>query len=136
MERENVTSLISIRLQMLINLFGRKVNDEQLESLKRVYCETLGRMPVGAITQGFSKAERTCERFPTPKLMRELCGEFIHGTAGYDFREANGVDPETKQPIKVKIDNKTGEILYRAQDCPEGRQFLGLLRELGRKGRP
>lgn len=133
MDKEAVRDLISIRLQMLINLFGRKVNEEQLEGMKRVYSDTLDRMPAYAITGGFTKAERTCDRLPTPKVMRELCGECLQGGNNYDFREANGEDPETKAPIKIRIDAKTGERLYKAQDCPEGRTFLALLRQLGRK---
>lgn len=133
MDKEAVRDLISIRLQMLINLFGRKVNEEQLEGMKRVYADTLDRMPAYAITGGFTKAERSCDRLPTPKAMRELCGECLHGGNGYDFRDAKGEDPETGAAITIKIDAKTGERLYKAQDCPEGREFLAKLREFGRK---
>ena len=133
MDSEAVYSLISVRLQMLIHLFGRKVNEEQLDSMKRVYSETLGRMPLDAISRGFAKAERTCDRMPTPKLMRELCSEFISGGSRYHFGDGWGEDPETKQRVRVKVDQDTGEVLYKAENCPEGREFLATLRRMSRK---
>jgi hypothetical protein len=132
---ESRQSLISVRLQMLCSLFGKRVAEENWDTFKRVYCEGLENFPADALSRGFKKAEQNCERFPSPKLMRDLCGEFISGAYRYNFRPMDARDPETGAPVKAKQDMDTGEMLYRATDCPEGRAFLAKLAELAKRGR-
>jgi len=133
-DKEANRSLISVRIQMLMALFGKKVSDEGFESVKRVYCDALEGFASEAIMGGFRKAEQSCERFPTPKAIRELCSECSVSTLWrYTYNSSKAIDPETKQTVPVKIDPETREILYKATDCPEGRAFLARLRELGKK---
>ena len=137
--RENLStddkrSLIGIRLQMLVDLFGKRVADDSMDALRRVYCDTLEGFPSYAISKGFSKAEQSCEKFPTPKTMREfIAGEVIADTSRYTFRTAKATDPITGEPIEVMLDPETGQRLYRPQDCPEGRWFLAKLKEIARR---
>lgn len=76
MSIEDRRSLISIRVQILITLFGKKVSPESQEALVRVFCDGLERFPADSLVRGFTKAEQDLDRFPTPKIMRELCSEF------------------------------------------------------------
>jgi hypothetical protein len=132
-DREANRTLISVRIQMLMALFGKKVNEEGFESVKRVYCDALEGFDTDAITGGFKKAEQSCERLPSPRLLRDFCGEFSAGGAWrYSYTPSRALDPETKAPVDVKIDPVTKEVLYKAHDCPEGRAFLKKLREIAR----
>jgi hypothetical protein len=162
MDLESKRSLISIRLQMLIDVFGKRVTDEGLEALRRIYCDALENFPEKVICKGFSRAEQTLERFPTPKTLAGICGEAMPPqTWRYDFRPSEDVDPEFGTPVKVLIDPdpncaqcrapksehptsackeyKTSglgddRVMFKPQDCPEGRAFLKKLREIaGRK---
>lgn len=133
MDREANRTLISVRVQMLIALFGKKVTDDGFESMKRVYCDSLENFETDAISGGFKKAEQGCERFPTPKAMRDLCAECSSsGTWRYNYTPSKAIDPETQKTVDVKIDPVTKDVLYRAEDCPEGRAFLAKLREIAR----
>lgn len=42
-------------------------------------------------------------------------------------KPAVGMDPETGEPVNILVDQLTGQHLYKAQDCPEGRAFLASL---------
>ena len=42
-----------------------------------------------------------------------------------------GMDPETNEPVNIMVDALTGEHMYRATDCPEGRGFIAKMREMG-----
>jgi hypothetical protein len=131
MDLEARRTLISVRLQMLIALFGKKFSDDGLESVKRVYCDALQNFDDTAITGGFKKAEQTCERFPTPKAMKDFCSESTQsGAWRYNYGKSKALDPETGKEVEVRIDPVTGELLFRAEDCPEGREFLRKFREL------
>src|SRR6266568_2111735 len=96
MDLDSRRSLISIRLQMLITVFGKRTNDESLEALKRVFCEALENFPERVIMKGFGKAEQELDRFPTPKAMRTICAEVMPpNTWRYDYKP--GVDPEGQE---------------------------------------
>ena len=132
MSLEDKRSLIGIRLQMLIDVFGKRVTDEGLEALKRVYGDALEKLPASTISQGFTRAEQECERFPTPKLLKDICSQFMPSSAWkYDYKpgkDANGIacliDPTETGPIRF---------MYRPQDCAEGRAFLANLRKVANK---
>jgi hypothetical protein len=158
---EDKLSLISIRLQMLIDLFGKKVSDNGLEALKRVYCDALQNFTKQAISAGFSKVEKNCDRFPTPKLLAYVCQENMPSEAWrYSFSPYEDQDPETGETVSVIIDpdptcytcreprsshpskrckqyTKSGlgddRVMFRPQDCPEGRAFLAKLKEISEK---
>lgn len=120
---DNRTSgeIIRDRVEMLGAVFNRKVT----EQLIAVFQDTLTGYPVSALKKAFTKAEGQLERFPTPKIMKLMCNEEMpSGAWKYHYRDAEGKDPETGRPIRIKIDPETGEKLYRAGDCPEGRAFL------------
>lgn len=104
MSLEDRRSLISIRVQMLITVFGKKVSLDSLTALTRVFCDGLDRFPVDCLVRGFTKAEQDLERFPTPKVMRELCSEFSatqqdvrRGCEACDFTGWKLVDREDKK---------------------------------------
>lgn len=123
---------------MLAEVYGKRPKPEQMEALKRVFCDALENLPESAISKGFSKAEQVLERFPTPKAMRELCSEFVPNEAWRrDYKAADGTDPETGDQVRVLIDpapeSPKDRSMYRPQDCPEGRLFLLKLRSLARK---
>lgn len=131
MDREANRTLISVRLQMLMSLFGKKVTDDGFESIKRVYCDSLENFATDAISGGFKKAEQNCERFPSARAMREFCTDCsASGLWRYNYTPSKAQDPETKAIVDVRIDPVTKEVLYKAEDCPEGRAFLVKLREL------
>lgn len=131
---EGRRSLISVRLQMLISLFNKKISSESLEALTRVYCTALENFPERSITQGFNNAEQALERFPTPKILRELCNKFAPSNVWkYHFKPGKARDPETGEEVDILIDpdpaaGKSNQV-FRPQDCPEGRRFLAKLKE-------
>ena len=102
---EDRRSLISIRVQMLITLFNKRISDEALSSVVRVFCDGLEHLPSEAITRGFSKAEQELDRFPTPRLMKDICSEFIPTNMWcYDFKPAISRDPETGEQVSILLD--------------------------------
>lgn len=120
---------------MLATLFGKKLNDEQLQSIKRVYGNALEKFPHHVINEAFNRAERECERFPTPKLLIAIAGELVPSrTWRYDFKKAKRPDPETGMLVPVLIDPDPGRgkdpVMYLPQDCPEGRAYLKKLEEI------
>ena len=120
--------VIRDRVEMLGGIFGRKVT----EPLIAVFQDVLRGYPVAVLKNSFTKAESQCERMPTPKMMRAICNEEMPSQSWkYQYRPT--VD---RDGIKCWIDpdppNKHEELLYRAEDCPEGREFLA---KLGRSQR-
>lgn len=152
---ESRRSFISIRIQMLISLFGKKTSDDTLEAIKRVFCDVLENFPQRVITKVFTRAERECERFPTPRQLAILASEEMPGNAWrYNFTKAKRLDPENVMFIDVLIDPdplcqtcriaksehkkqshsyQGDEVMYRPQDCPEGRAFLAKLKEISQQ---
>lgn len=120
--------VIRDRVEMLGGIFGRKVT----EPLIAVFQDVLRGYPVSVLKNSFTKAESQCERMPTPKMMRAICNEEMPSQAWkYQYRPT--VD---RDGIKCWIDpdppNKHEELLYRAEDCPEGREFLAKLGEIAK----
>lgn len=54
--------------------------------------------------------------------------------AGRHYVDTEGEDPQTGEKIVVRLEPVTGEILYRATDCPEGRDFLIVMRAVSLEG--
>jgi hypothetical protein len=153
MSKEDTKALICTRLGMLINVFGKRTSEVQKQALERVWCDALGNLPAQAITDGFNKAEHSCERFPTPKSLRALCTEFMpSGAWKYDFspsvdedgvevlidpdptctrcREPRSIHPTAKCQAWERSKLGDHRLMYRPQNCPEGRTFLEVLREV------
>jgi len=141
----DVNEYIRTRILMLAAVFNRKTSDELVE----VFREILRGYPFNALQKAFSKAESTLERFPTPKMMRELCNEEMpSGLWRYDFKpgkDPNGVpclidpdpscdscrEPKSLHPnrhCQIFRDRLDAKYMYRPQDCPEGRAFLAALK--------
>ena len=125
--------IIRERIEMLAAVFSRKISEEMII----VFQDALAGYPNDVLKKSFTQAERSLERFPTPKMMRSLCNENMPSESWrYHYKETDGTDPETGQPVKIWIDpdpiHKGEELLYRADDCPEGRAFLKAFKELCR----
>ena len=128
--------IIRERVEMLAAVFSRKLSDEMLI----VFQEALHGYPKETLKRAFLKAERELDRFPTPKAMRLLCNEEMpSGAWKYHFTPKLGNDPETGKPIRILIDPDPmpgrARELYKAEDCPEGREFLAKLKEIAGKVR-
>jgi hypothetical protein len=121
-----------------------------------VFEEVLKNYPKAVIQKAFTKAESELERFPTPKIMRTICSESMPSqTWRYDFEPS--VDYDAESEVRVLIDpdptcsicrepksihplKKCGRytpsglgddrVMFRPQDCPEGREFLLKLRKI------
>src|SRR5690348_11144017 len=70
MSEEDKRSLISIRLQMLVDVFGKRVSSDSMEALKRVYCDALSVLQGLTSGQAFGQAEQDGERRRTRKETR------------------------------------------------------------------
>ena len=129
MNEADKIDLIRIRLQMLMAVFGKRLADEHQGAFYDVYLRNLEKYPVGVLTKAFAKAEQELERFPTPKILREICNsEMPSQTWKYHYKDATD-----DEGIPCKVDPETGEHLYLPQNCPEGREFLAKLSELAEK---
>lgn len=112
---------------MLMAVFNRKPSDE----LVQVFKETLGGFSYEALKDAFRKAETELDRFPTPKVMREICcGCMPSRNWRYNFAKGKAKDAETGKEVPCLIDPENGDKLFRPQDCPEGREFLKKFREM------
>ncbi len=130
-DNRNADEIVRARIEMLGGVFSRKVSEQMI----MVFQEALAGYPKEVLKKAFQHAERELERFPTPKIMRALCNENMPSESWkYNYKEIDGKDPETGRPIKIRIDpapiHKGEEMLYRADDCPEGRAFLAAFREM------
>jgi hypothetical protein len=115
------------RLEMLCAVFNRKCSDQLIV----VYQDCLEKFPPFAVKKGFTKAETELERFPTPKILRELCqGQMPSSGWQYTYKDSTSLDRDTGQIVPCKIDPVTNEELFRPQNCKEGRAFLAKLKEL------
>ena len=143
---EDRESIVSIRVQMLAAVFGKKCPDD----LIAVFKKHLNKFPIPILSKAFTRAETELEKFPTPRIVISMCGEAMPSEMwrynyqpGYD---PDGVPclidpdpwcdmcrlPRSEHPTKtcLFVDNLNARYMYRADDCPEGRTFLAKLREL------
>jgi hypothetical protein len=144
---------------MLCAVFGRRGSEER----KRVFCDALERFPLDVISRAFSIAEQELERFPTPRVMREICQRIAPSTSWkYFSRPSEDKDPETGKPVTVLIDpdpncavcrepkfahptkqctvyHSSGlgddRVMFSPQHCPEGREFLAELRNIANRAK-
>lgn len=147
-------SLIRIRMLMLIQVLGKRVTDDNLETFLAVYVDSLQGFGQGTLTRAFKRAEQELERFPTPKILKEICNmEAPSNNWRYNFTpgvDDNGVpclidpDPdcdECREPIRLHptkkcftaVDKRQAKFMYRPQNCEEGREFLAKLKEFSAK---
>jgi hypothetical protein len=125
LNRDDLESYIRVRAMQLMFVFGKKQNSE----MARVFSEVLIHYPESVLMKAFSRAERECERMPTPKVMRALCNEEMPSQAWqYDFKR--GIDPNRIPCLIDPTGKGDKKFMYRAEDCPEGRAFLAKLREI------
>jgi len=124
-----IADLIRERVQSLCAVFHRK----ESEALEAVAVQHLGRFDSTTLRRAFNRLETDIEKFPSIRQMRSFCVEEMPSEAWqYNYERVVVKDPEGKLVDATK-DPKTGEILYRPQDCTEGRIFLAALRALAAK---
>jgi len=144
-------ALISLRIRMLAAVFGKKITNDMIE----VYQRVLRRFPIKVLSKAFRRAESDLEKLPTPKILGVMCGEAMPSTMWrYNFTRSQAPNPEgmlvdvlidpdpscdvCREPRSVHpskrcpdfIDKFNAEVMYRPQDCAEGRAFLAKLKEV------
>lgn len=126
---EDRESFISIRVQSLAVILGKKLPEE----LIAVFQKCLSVFPIHVLSSTFSKAEKSLEKFPTPRRMAELCREEMP-SEDWRYQFKPGVDPHGVACM-IDPDPKCPEekYLYKWHDCEEGRIFMKLLREVARQ---
>lgn len=124
-KREQIESIISIRTQMLMAVFGKRENDDLIAVFKR----HLNRYSERIVAAAFSKAESELERFPTVRAMVGIC-ETLKPSGVWKYNYKDDVDQDG---VPCKIDPETKEKLYLPQNCKEGREFLRALAKIAGK---
>lgn len=148
MNPQDIENYISVRTGMLAAVYNSKQNPERVDAFVR----HLKAVPLEALKKAFDKAEVAFEKMPSPKKVSELCGEFMPSQSWrYNFKpgtDPQGVaclldpdpdcdvcrEPASKHPHRQCsgfTDKRDARHMYKPQDCPEGRVFLG--RIAGRK---
>ncbi len=143
----NQREIIQERIEMLAAVFSKKISAQMIV----VFQDALERYPKSALKKGFTKAEIGLERFPTPKIMRELCNsEMPSRNWRYNFipsKDSEGTlclldpdpdcnhcrEPRSLHPVKGCPGFEGSIYMYRPQDCPEGREFSAKFREIAGK---
>lgn len=129
-ENESTAEIIRQRIEMLCDIHHKKMTD----GLVVVFVNHLEKYPAWVLRKAFAKAESDLEKFPTPKKMIQICSELLPSSMDWNtpYKTAVAKDPETGKMVNVLVDSKN-EVMFRAQDCPEGRTFLVKLREIAKK---
>lgn len=122
---ENVESIISIRTQMLMAVFGKKENPDLVSVFKR----HLNRYPTWILSKAFTRAETELERFPTVRWLVGAC-EQLKPSSVWKYSYKDSID---EHGMPCKIDPETGDKLYLPQNCEEGREFLKAFAKLAEK---
>lgn len=122
---EDIESIISIRTQMLMAVFGKKENADLISVFKR----HLNAYPVWILGKAFTRAETELERFPTVRWLMGAC-EQLKPSSMWRYSYKDSVD---EAGVPCKLDPETGEKLYLPQNCPEGREFLEAMAKLAEK---
>lgn len=116
-------TLIDQWCERLGDAFGRKVNPR----LAAIWRENLVKFPQATLQRAFHQIERGDEKFPTVSRVLRVCADNLPpNTEAFQFRRAVAKDPETGRSVNILVD-ENGEMLFRAADCPEGREFLAAL---------
>jgi hypothetical protein len=149
-EFRDVQTIIRERVEMIAAVFSRKISEQMVV----VFQDALQLYPKGAVKKAFAKAEQGLERFPTPKIMRDLCNAEMpsRGWAYHflDGKDANGVacrldpdpncdycrEPRSLHPRKSCAGFAGSIYMYKPEDCEEGRAYLAKIQELQAEKRP
>lgn len=119
---EQIESIISIRTQMLMAVFGKRENSDLVAVFKR----HLNKYPTWILGKAFTRAETELERFPTVRWLVGACEQLKPSTIWkYDYKDA-----KDENGVPCKIDPENGEQLYLPQHCAEGRAFLRVFARL------
>lgn len=121
-------NLIALRLPMLCSTLSKKYSPGLLESWQR----HLDRFDPPVIKRAFDRMERDLQRWPSLASAMQVCREEMRGQhIGLRFERGVGKDPETGLSVIILRDlHDEGKELFKADDCPEGREFLRLLHSL------
>lgn len=120
--------IIRMSLPSLCSVLGKKFS----AGLADAWVEHLRHFSVNVIKRAFTRMERECERWPSLKVARSICGE-EQPSQGYGGRFTQGIARnEFGENVPVLFDSlgNPKEPLFRATDCSEGREFLALIRKL------
>jgi hypothetical protein len=113
----------------LAEAFSRNVRD----NLVPIWQERLSHFDIEVLKKCFAFIECNDERFPSVARCIRLCRENTPRESDYDYddksRYSQTFDKDGKPCI---IDMEKKEMLYRAEDCEEGRAFLAKLKEVYR----
>lgn len=122
---DQIESIISIRTQMLMAVFGKKENSDLVAVFKR----HLNRYSTWILGKAFTRAETELDRFPTVRWLVGACEQLKPSSVWkYSYKESVDADG-----VPCKIDPESGDKLYLPQNCAEGRKFLKVLAELAGK---
>lgn len=147
---ESIESIISIRTQMLMAVFGKKENADLVSVFKR----HLNRYPTWILGKAFTRAETELERFPTVRWLVGACEQLKPSSVWkYSYKDSTDdegipckIDPDPDCDVCRKswsqhphekcsevVDKLHAKFMYKPQDCPEGREFLQAMARLAEK---
>lgn len=119
-----------------LKLYQAMYRQEISEELSEAYRIGLAELKQPALLQrALERTLKTAKYFPTVAEIREAyeleCDKPGTGSS-YKHTAVPAKDPETGRPVIAWLydDDPKPELHYRAEDCPEGRAFLALLRKL------
>lgn len=144
----NIRGYVQQRVKMLFAVFNRRESEELIQ----VFQNRLEGFGVTILRKVFDRCETDLEKFPTVKQVLSMCyQEKPPGAWKYNYQETrdkNGVlcriDPDPlcrrcREPKSSHPEGRgckdfdlepNGELLYKAEDCPEGRAFMAELKRL------
>jgi hypothetical protein len=112
----------------LAEAFGKNVRD----NLVPIWQERLSSFDIEVLKRCFAFVECNDERFPSVARCIRLCRENTPRESDYNYEDRTRYSKtQDKEGRPCILDVKEKEMLYRAEDCPEGQQFLTLLRKMG-----
>ena len=125
------SELIANWCHRLGDAFGKNVRD----GLVAIWQENLAAFDSWVLEKSFVFIEKNDEKFPTLSRTLKVCRENKpYEGSGTDYdNTAKFTKTQDKEGRPCILDLENREMLYRAEDCPEGQEFLELLRKMGMK---
>jgi hypothetical protein len=96
-----------------------------------VWQERLGMFANWILEKSFRSIEGSDEKFPTVSRCLKVCRENKPYESEFSYDDKNRFTfTKDKDDIPCILDIENKCLLYRAEDCPEGREFLAKLKEV------